>query len=135
MSSSVSSAFPSAGETYPNGAILRFDSSYYVFAGERASLVPPDEMRALRLIDPAIVVSVTSGVTAPTNVALRPGTLVTSNGVTHDSTIYVAGPSGDLYGFASPRQFLGGGLTLRSSSRCRALPICPCPPRVPVPPI
>jgi hypothetical protein len=44
----------------------------------------------------------------PPRRALRPQ-LVTSNGVTHDSTIYVAGPDGELYGFASPRQFLGGG--------------------------
>ncbi|HTT91596.1 MAG TPA: hypothetical protein VMF65_18725 [Acidimicrobiales bacterium] len=106
---SALSAFPSAGQTYPNGAIVQFGSSYYVFAGGRAFLVPSYEMRTLRLIDPAVVVSAASSATAPTDVALRPGTLVTSNGVTHDSTIYVAGPSGELYGFASPRQFLGGG--------------------------
>ena len=106
---SALSAFPSAGQTYPNGAIVQFGSSYYVFAGGRAFLVPSYEMRTLRLIDPAVVVSAAPSANAPTDVALRPGTLVTSNGVTHDSTIYVAGPGGELYGFASPRQFLGGG--------------------------
>jgi hypothetical protein len=105
----TSAALPSAGETYPNGAIVQFRSSYYVFAGGRAFPVPSYEMRALRLIDPALVVSAAPGASAPTNVALRPGTLVTSNGVTHDSTIYVAGTDGELHGFASPHQFLGGG--------------------------
>jgi hypothetical protein len=71
--------------------------------------VPSYEMRALRLIDPAAVVSAAPSANAPTDVGLRPGTLVTSNGMTHDSTIYMAAPGGELYGFASPRQFLGGG--------------------------
>jgi hypothetical protein len=106
---SASPAFPSADETYPNGAIVQFGGSDYVFAGGQAFPVPSYEMRTLRLIDPAVVVSAAPGAEAPADVALRPGTLVTSNGVTHDSTIYVAGPGGELYGFASPRQFLGGG--------------------------
>ena len=108
-SASASPVFPTAGVTYPNGAIVRFASGYYVLAGGRAFSLPQTEVRALRHIDDAVVVSAAVGASAPTQVVLRPGTLVTSNGVTHDPTIYVAGPGGELYGFASPNQLLRGG--------------------------
>jgi hypothetical protein len=54
-------AFPGAGESYPNGAIVRFATSYYVFAGERAFSVPGAELSTLREVDHAIVVAAAPG--------------------------------------------------------------------------
>lgn len=100
-------SFPSAGTTYPNGAIVRFGPQDYVFAGGRAFSVPRAELAKLRAVDHAVVVGA-SGSLPPTGAA-RPGTLVTSYSMDGNRTIYVVGTNGELYGFASWRQLSTGG--------------------------
>lgn len=72
-------------------------------------MVQKAELAKLQAVDHAAVVGPVSGGQAPTGVAPRPGTLVTSSRVDGNPTIYVAGPNGELYGFASWRQFSAGG--------------------------
>jgi 6-phosphogluconolactonase len=107
--SSAPPDFPGACESYPNGAIVRFSGSYYVFAGGRAFAISPSELPALQAVDHAVPVDAATGAGPPTNVQLRTGTLLTTNDVDHDPTIYVAASNGELYGFASFHQFQIGG--------------------------
>jgi len=101
--------FPGAATSYPDGAIVRFGTSDYVFAGGKAFSVPAADLGKLREVDDAVVASAAPGATAPAQLDIRPGTLLTASSVDHDPTIYVAGNNGELYGFASPHQFLVGG--------------------------
>lgn len=101
--------FPGAGESYPNGAVVRFGTSDYVFAGGRAFPVPEADLGPLQRVDHAVVVDAATGAKAPTEVLPRPGTLVTAYRVDHDPTIYVEGADGDLHGFTSLNQFLSEG--------------------------
>jgi hypothetical protein len=100
--------FPGASASYPNGCIVRFGTSYYVFAGGRAFFVPPAELRALERLDHAVVVDAAHGAKAPTGAAPRAGTVVIAYRVNH-ATLYVAGTNGKFHGFASRSQFLAGG--------------------------
>jgi hypothetical protein len=101
--------FPGAATSHPDGAIVRFGTREYVFAGGRAFSVPAAELGKLREVDHAVVASAAPGAIAPTQSHLRPGTLLTAGSVDHHPTIYVAGDNGELYGFASSHQFLTGG--------------------------
>lgn len=106
-------AFPGAEESYPNGAIVPFSGSYYVLAGGRAFPVPPAQVTAFSGGDLAIPVDAPAGAQPPTDAPLRPGTLITSYGTSHDRVVYVAGTDGRLYGLASPAQFQSGGFDPR----------------------
>ncbi len=101
--------FPGAVTSEPNGAIVDFSGTYYVFAGGRAFAVAREQLAALRVVDHARVVEAPPGRTAPTGLRPRSGTLLTSYAVTHDRTVYVVGTDGELHGFASEAQLLHGG--------------------------
>ena len=96
-------AFPGAEDSYPNGAIVRFSGSYYVFAGGRAFPVPAAQLKAFSGAHQAVPVDAPAGAQPPTDAPLRPGTLVTSYGAKRG--IYVAGTNGGLYRFVSPAEF------------------------------
>jgi hypothetical protein len=101
--------FPHANLAYPNGAIVDFSGTDYVFAGGHAFGIPsPSALEAVEAVDHAEPQTAAGGATPPTG-PLRPGTLVFTRPVNGDPTIYVAGSDGDLHGFASPAQFLAGG--------------------------
>ena len=101
--------FPDANVTYPNGAIVDFSGTMYVFAGGHAFGVPtPKILNAVKAVDPATVVKAGTGAKVPT-ASVRSGTLVTTNAVNGTPTIYVMGTDGDLHGFSTPAQLLSDG--------------------------
>ena len=101
--------FPDANVTYPNGAIVDFSGTMYVFAGGHAFGVPtPKVLNAVKAVDPATVVKAATGAKVPTT-SLRSGILVTTNAVNGTPTIYVMGTDGDLHGFSTPAQLLSDG--------------------------
>ena len=103
-------SFPTAGTSYPNGAIVGFAGADYVLAGGRAfGAGTPAVLRAVQKVDPAKAVAAPAGATAPAGVTPRPGTLVSTRAVDANPTVYVVGTRGDLYGFAGPAQFVGAG--------------------------
>jgi hypothetical protein len=93
---------------YPNGAIVTFGASSYVFAGGRAFAVGTS-LAALEKVDHAKVVAATVGAVAPTATALRSGTLLSTRTINGDPTIYVAGNDRQLHGFSTSAQFLRDG--------------------------
>jgi hypothetical protein len=98
--------FPGANLTYPNGAIVNFGGTYYVFAGGHAFGFPtPAQLIGVQAVDHAVVQTAATGVSVP-NSAPRPGTLIV---VYNNPTIYVVGSDGALHGFATPTQFLQSG--------------------------
>jgi hypothetical protein len=101
--------FPGAGITGPNGAIVSFSGADYVFAGGRAFFVDGAQLPLLRAVDHAKVVDGPSGAGAPTGRRPRSGTLLTTQRINGNATIYVVGDNGELYGFASVAQLLGEG--------------------------
>jgi hypothetical protein len=97
-------AFPGAGATYPDAALLSFTGTLYVFAGGHAFGVPsPAAAAAVENVDHAVV-SVSPG-PVPSSTAV-PGTLVV---VYNNPTIYVVGNDRQLHGFATPTQLLQDG--------------------------
>jgi hypothetical protein len=103
-------AFPHATSSYPNGAIVRFAGSDYVFAGGRAfAIANSSELSRLQKVDHAAVLSAPAGTSAPANRPARPGTLLFTRPVNGGATIYVAGTDGELHGFATPKQFSADG--------------------------
>ena len=108
-SSSGNDFFPDAEVSYPNGSIVNFSGTDYVFAGGHAFQVTgSSQLTALQKVDHASVRTATAGATPPT-ASPRSGTLVFTRPVNGNATIYVAGTDGDLHGFATPAQFLGDG--------------------------
>jgi hypothetical protein len=104
-----SAPFPHANLTYPNGAIVGFSGTDYVFAGGHAFGVPsPSALASLEAVDHAVAQTAPGG-TVPPDGPPRSGTLVSTRSVTGDPTVYVAGTDGKLHGFATPSQlFLDG---------------------------
>jgi hypothetical protein len=102
--------FPHANVTYPNGAIITFGSSDYVFAGGRAfGISNGTDLAALQKVDKATILTATSGATAPTSATPRSGTLMFTRPINGAATIYVVGTDGELHGFATPKQFATDG--------------------------
>jgi len=102
--------FPDADVSYPNGAIVNFGGTDYVFAGGRAFGVPSAGVLAsVQEVDHAVIVSAPAGVTAPTTTTPRPGTLLFTSPVNANPTIYVVGTDGQLHGFSTPAQYLSDG--------------------------
>jgi hypothetical protein len=101
--------FPQATATYPNGAIINFSGTDYVFAGGRAFSVDSSQLAALQKVNKAQILSAASGATAPTSVTPRAGTLMFTSPINGAPTIYVVGTDGQLHGFATPKQFGNGG--------------------------
>jgi hypothetical protein len=102
---SPSPLFPRANVTYPNGAIVSFGGTIYVFAGGHPFGIPsPAALAAVQATDKAAIVSAPPGAEVPTSVAAD-GTTISAYG---HSTIYVV-VGGELYGFAGPAQFVADG--------------------------
>lgn len=98
--------FPHANLTYPDGAIVSFFGTLYVFAGSHSfGVASPAVAVDVEAADHASVVTAAAGANIPTAPAV-PGTLVI---VYNNPTIYVVGTDGELHGFATPAQFLGDG--------------------------
>ena len=107
--SAAVAAFPRANLAYPNGAIVNFSGTDYVFAGGHAfGVATAANLAALEKVDHAATMVAPVG-TSPPSVAPRPGTLVFTRPLNGASTIFVAGTDGELHGFASPAQFLADG--------------------------
>ena len=102
--------FPHANVTYPNGAIVSFGGTHYVFAGGRAfGISSTAQLTSLQKVDKAQIQTAASGATAPTSVAPRVGTLMFTRPIDGVATIYVVGTDGELHGFSTPKQFGAGG--------------------------
>ena len=102
-------AFPGAGLSYPNGALVSFAGTVYVMAGGHAFGIPNQaDMAALQRVDHAATATAPSGTTPPAN-SPRAGTLIFTRPVNTDATIYVVGNDGELHGFATPAQFVDDG--------------------------
>ena len=102
--------FPQATATYPNGAIISYGGTHYVFAGGRAfGISSSSQLTALQKVNHAQILTAASGATPPTNVAPRVGTLMFTSPINGVPTIYVVGTDGQLHGFATPKQFGNGG--------------------------
>jgi hypothetical protein len=109
FSSSGGTTFPDAEVAYPNGSIVDFSGTDYVFAGGHAFDVSSSSLLTdLQKVDHATVQTAAAGATPPTT-SPRSGTLVFTRPVNGNATIYVVGTDGDLHGFATPAQFLGDG--------------------------
>jgi len=98
--------FPMGGSTYPDGGIVNFAGTYYVFAGGHAFGFPTvASLVNVQTVDPAKVQTAATGVTVPTATA-RIGTLIDVYG---NPTVWVIGADGQLHGFATPTQLLQDG--------------------------
>lgn len=106
---SVIAPFPQANVTYPNGSIIDFSGTDYLFAGGHAfGIATPTILAKLQAVDHATVQKAAVGSILPTT-APRAGTLITTNSVNANATIYAVGTDGQLHGFATGSQFLGDG--------------------------
>ena len=103
-------ALPRANVSYPNGAIITFGSTHYVFAGGRAFQVSSaGVLAAVQKVDPAKVLAAPAGTSAPTSTHPRSGVLVFTRPVNGNDEIYVVGTDGELHGFATSTQFVRDG--------------------------
>jgi hypothetical protein len=101
----VSPSFPQADVTYPDGAIVNFSGTDYVFAGGHAFGIPtPAVLMSLQTVDHAITLTAPTGAAVPSAAPLLGTTIIVYN----NPTIYVVGASG-LNGFSTTTQFLGDG--------------------------
>jgi hypothetical protein len=101
----VSPSFPQANVTYPDGAIVNFSGTDYLFAGGHAFGIPTVAVLvSLQAVDHAVTISAPTGALVPSAAPLLGTTIVVYN----NPTIYVVGASG-LNGFSTPTQFLGDG--------------------------
>ena len=102
--------FPCADLSYPNGAIVSFSGTDYVFAGgQRLCRPSAGALAAVQRVDHATVLDAPAGAAPPTAKSLRSGTLVFTSPVDGKPAIYVAGTDGQLHGFATPAQLLADG--------------------------
>ena len=106
--------FPKANSTYPNGALINFSGTIYVFAGGHAFGIPtPTVLNKIRSVNHAVVLTSTPGTVVPVSTSSRVGTLLTTYTVNGDPTIYVVGTDGQLHGFSRPKQLLADGYDTR----------------------
>ena len=71
--------------------------------------VPKPALERLRRVDNAKVIVAPAGSIAPTGTTPRSGTLLSTEALNGQATIYVVDTIGNLYGFANPAQFRAGG--------------------------
>ena len=101
----VSPSFPQANVTYPDGAIVNFSGTDFLFAGGHAFGIPTVAVLiSLQTVDHAVTINAPTGALVPSAAPLLGTTIVVYN----NPTIYVVGASG-LNGFSTPTQFLGDG--------------------------
>jgi hypothetical protein len=102
--------FPLANSTFPNGALINFSGPIYVFAGGHAFGIPsPTALNKIRSVNHAVVLNAAPGTTLPVTASSRSGTLITTQTVTGNPTIYVVGTDGQLHGFSTPAQLKSTG--------------------------
>ncbi len=102
--------FPLANSTFPNGALINFSGPIYVFAGGHAFGIPsPTALNKIRSVNHAVVLNAAPGTTLPVTSSSRSGTLITTQTVTGNPTIYVVGTDGQLHGFSTPAQLKSTG--------------------------
>jgi hypothetical protein len=102
--------FTHANVTFPNGAIISYSGSDFVFAGGRAFAISSATVLAsLQKVNHAVIQTAVAGTSAPTGAAPRVGTLMFTSPINGNPTIYVVGTDGKLHGFATPKQFGAGG--------------------------
>jgi hypothetical protein len=102
--------FPQANVSYPNGSVVSFAGTEYVFAGGRGFGIPtPATLSALAKVDDAQPQVAPTGSAVVPQAPPRAGTLVFTRPVNGSPTIYVVGTDGELHGFATPAQFLADG--------------------------
>lgn len=104
----IAPVFPTAATSgnYPDGAIVNFGGTFYVFAGGHAFGIPSiAALKGIQAVDPATVMAAATGAAVPTTAPAVGTTIVAYN----NPTIYVVGTDGQLHGFATPAQFLGDG--------------------------
>jgi len=98
--------FPDGTSTLPDGGIINYAGTDYLFAGQHAFGIPsPTVLAGLQAVDKVTLLTAASGATVP-NTAPAVGTVII---VYNSPTIYVVGTDGALHGFATPAQFLGDG--------------------------
>ena len=101
----IAPSFPQANITYPDGAIVNFSGTDYLFAGGHAFGIPtPAVLSSLQKVDPAVTITAPTGALVPSAAPLLGTTIIVYN----NPTIYVVGASG-LNGFSTAAQFLGDG--------------------------
>ena len=62
----VAPAFPNAATTYPDGAIVNFGGTYYLFAGGHAFGIPTlAVLLSIQVVDHAVVLTAATGATRP----------------------------------------------------------------------
>ncbi len=106
--------FPTASSTYPNGALINFSGAIYVFAGGKAFGIPtPTVLNKIRSVNHAVVLNAAAGSTVPAAASSRSGTLITTQTVNGNPTIYVVGTDGQLHGFSTPAQLKSTGYDAR----------------------
>ncbi len=106
--------FPQANSTFPNGALINFSGTIYVFAGGHPFGIPtPTVLNKIRSVDHAVVLTSLPGTVLPVTTSSRTGTLLTTYTVNGDPTIYVVGTDGQLHGFSRPKQLISGGYDTR----------------------
>jgi hypothetical protein len=106
--------FPLASSTFPNGALINFSGAIYVFAGGKPFGIPTQAvLTKIRSVNHAAVLSSASGSTLPVVATPRSGTLVTTQTVNGNPTIYVVGTDGQLHGFSTPQQLKSTGYDAR----------------------
>jgi hypothetical protein len=99
-------AFPGASVSYPDGGVVNFSGTYYLFAGGHAFGIPTLAVLAgVQTVDHATVITAATGAAVP-SVAPAIGSVIV---VYNNPTIYVVGTDSQLHGFATPTQFLGDG--------------------------
>jgi hypothetical protein len=102
--------FPKANATFPNGALINFAGPIYVFAGGKAFGIPnPTVLNKIRSVNHAVVLNAAPGSTLPAVASSRSGTLITTQTVNGNPTIYVVGTDGQLHGFSTPQQLKSTG--------------------------
>ncbi len=102
----TSPVFPQGNTAYPDGGLVNFSGTIYLFAGGHAFGIPtPAVLASVQAVDHATVVSAPTGATVPNTVPAVGTVVFTYN----NPTIYAVGTDGDLHGFATPDQFTGDG--------------------------
>jgi hypothetical protein len=89
--------FPTASSTFPNGGLINFSGAIYVFAGSKAFGIPsPTVLNKIRSVNHALVLNAAPGSTVPGAASSRSGTLITTQTVNGNPTIYVVGTDGPV---------------------------------------
>jgi large repetitive protein len=106
--------FPPANSTFPNGGLINFSGAVYVFAGGKPFGIPTQAvLTKIRSVNHAVVLNAAPGSTLPVVASSRSGTLITTQTVSGNPTIYVVGTDGQLHGFSTPQQLKSTGYDAR----------------------